>query len=422
MTPSPALYITTIIIAGEAIFSLPFLIQRVFKPTLLDVFEITNLQLGFAFSAYGIIALIAYLLGGPLADRFSPRWLMVGALVTTAVGGFYFATIPTGWALNALFAYWGVTTILTFWAAMIKATKAWGGTRSQGLAFGILDGGRGLCAAALGSLALVVFTALLPEDVANATLIERTEALRQAIYIATGFTFFAAALVWWVIPSELDEEADEAVDLDEESGELEGVARVILVLKNPLIWLQGLILISAYCCFKSVDNLGLFAKDALNFNDVEAASVSELSLWIRPFAAFAIGLLGDRIGATKGITGCFVGLIIGYTIPAFGWVTPSHSWALWLMVVETGVMVFGLRGLYFAILGQTKTPANLIGTAVGVISIIGYLPDIFMGSLMGAFNQSYPGGLGHQYIYITLLGISVMGLGASISFSRLARR
>jgi sugar phosphate permease len=98
MTQSRArrvLYMLALVIAGEAIFGLPFAIARVFRPTLLDVFGITNLQLGAAFSAYGVVAMIAYFPGGPLADRFAPRGLMCVALAATAavygLRGIYFA-------------------------------------------------------------------------------------------------------------------------------------------------------------------------------------------------------------------------------------------------------------------------------------------------------------------------------------------
>ena len=56
-----------LVMAGEAIFGLPFVVARVFRATLLDVFEITNLQLGTAFSVYGVVAMLAYFPGGPLA-------------------------------------------------------------------------------------------------------------------------------------------------------------------------------------------------------------------------------------------------------------------------------------------------------------------------------------------------------------------
>ena len=90
MPPAPArrtITLIALIAAGEAAFMLPFLPARVFRPTVLDVFGLTNLQLGTAYSVYGIVAMGAYLIGGPLADRFPPRLLLMIALLTTAAGG-----------------------------------------------------------------------------------------------------------------------------------------------------------------------------------------------------------------------------------------------------------------------------------------------------------------------------------------------
>ena len=140
----------SLIISGETIFFLPFVLPRVFRPTLLDVFQIDNLELGTAFSAYGIVAMISYFFGGPLADRFSARSLMAWALVATSLGGVYMMTIPSYMGVMGVYAFWGFTTIFLFWAALIKATREWGGERSQGKAFGFLDGGRGLSAALIG--------------------------------------------------------------------------------------------------------------------------------------------------------------------------------------------------------------------------------------------------------------------------------
>ena len=44
------LLLVTLIAAGEAIFLLPFVLDRVFRPTFLDVFGVTTLQLGTVFS------------------------------------------------------------------------------------------------------------------------------------------------------------------------------------------------------------------------------------------------------------------------------------------------------------------------------------------------------------------------------------
>ncbi len=68
-----SLSLITLIIAGKTIFFLPFVIPRIFRPSLLAVFEITNTQLGTYFSVYGIVAVFSYFFGGPLADKYPSR-------------------------------------------------------------------------------------------------------------------------------------------------------------------------------------------------------------------------------------------------------------------------------------------------------------------------------------------------------------
>jgi len=127
-TKQPIYVIILLILSGEAVFILPFVLARIFRPTFLEVFDINNLQLGTCFSIYGIVALFSYLFGGPLADKFHPRYLMSVALLLTAIGGAYLSTYPDYSHLKYLFGYWGFTTIFLFWSAMIKATRIWGGS------------------------------------------------------------------------------------------------------------------------------------------------------------------------------------------------------------------------------------------------------------------------------------------------------
>jgi hypothetical protein len=56
--PGPGLSIAALIVAGESVFLLPFVLARVFRPTFLDVFGLTNLELGTAYSVYGIVAML----------------------------------------------------------------------------------------------------------------------------------------------------------------------------------------------------------------------------------------------------------------------------------------------------------------------------------------------------------------------------
>src|SRR3546814_1707708 len=95
------------IVAGEAVFMLPFVVARVFRTTFLEVFALSNFQLGSAFSVYGMVAMASYFFGGPLADRFDARTLIVLALVDTASGGIVFATIQSIIVLTLLYGIRG---------------------------------------------------------------------------------------------------------------------------------------------------------------------------------------------------------------------------------------------------------------------------------------------------------------------------
>ncbi len=404
-----------LVVAGEAIFGLPFLVARIFLPTLLDVFGITNLQLGTAFSVYGIVAMLAYFPGGTLADRFSARMMMSAALLVSAAGGIYYATVPSIGGLKLLFAFWGLTTILLFWAAMIRATRDWGGETGQGKAFGILDGGRGLLAALLASGTVAVFGMLLPEDAASATLEQRTEALKQVIWIFTGMTVVAAAVVWVCVPGESEKRSpggDNALSM----------SKIGTVLKNPAVWLQGMIVVTAYTGYKGMDDLGLFARDVFQFDDVRAASVSAVAFWVRPFAALVAGIIADKVGGPRAIAACFVLIIFGDGVVALGLLDPSAPWMLFTMVVSISAAVFGLRGIYFAIFEDAGVPVALTGTAVGLVSVVGYTPDIFMGPINGYLTDTYPGALGHQYFFGVLAGFAVLGLCSTLAFQRVTSR
>ena len=53
------LSITLLILSGELIFLLPYVLARVFRPTFLEVFNLTNLELGSLFSIYGTVAILS---------------------------------------------------------------------------------------------------------------------------------------------------------------------------------------------------------------------------------------------------------------------------------------------------------------------------------------------------------------------------
>jgi sugar phosphate permease len=395
------LIIVALVIAGEMVFGLPFHTGRFFQPTMLDVFGFTNTQLGDLFAVYGITAMLTYFPGGALADHFSARKLITLSLLTTGVGGLYMATIPGGAQMAVLYGFWGVTTIFLFWGALIRSTREWGGESSQGVAFGILESGRGLVAALFAALAVFIFASMMPEDVASATDEERRAGFRAVIYLYSLISVGAAVLVWFVIP---EPQNDIVVT---KRNPLKGMLEVA---GRPILWAQALIIICAYCFYKGAQNWSLYAVQVLGMDEVAAAKLTAIGAYVRPVAALAAGFIADRFDATRSIGVGFALLLV--TSLALSVITPDMV-GVPVIIANMFASLFGvfaLRGIYFALLEETRTPRHLTGAAVGMISVVGFTPEVFFSSIAGRILDATPGVGGHLNLFKTLAAIAFVGM------------
>ena len=390
----------TLVFAGEMIFGLPFHTARYFRPTMLEAFHFTNTQLGDVFAVYGVLAMLAYFPGGALADRFPARSLLTISLVTTACGGLYMLTYPGPMGMALLYAYWGVTTILLFWSALIRATREWGGDDAQGSAFGILEGGRGIAAALLGTIGVVVLAMSMPDNLASITDEERRAAFRGVVSMYIVAALATAVLVWFVVPR---------------SRHAEVVNRSLFhgsmaVLQRPLVWAQASVIICAYCGFKGLDNYSLYAHQVLGLDEVESAKLAAYATYIRPFAAVLAGLLADRWSAAKTIGLTFVVLVLAYF--PLSVLLPEGDAALivYANLFVSMFAVFSLRGVYFALMQENRVPAHLTGAVAGTVSFVGYTPEIFFGPITGRILDANPGVVGHQNYFLFLAGVMAIGM------------
>jgi len=394
------------------IYGLPFATQRFFRTTMLDAFGITNTQLGDMFAVYGITAMFSYFFGGPFADRYSARSLIVVSLALTAAGGVYMATIPGVWQMSALYGFWGVTTSFLFWAALIKATRDWGGTSSQGIAFGILDGGRGLASASFGAIAVGILALYLPAEYALATGDDRRAALGSIILYYAAITLLCAVITWFLVPH------DETT-VSRKRNPFAGVREVS---RNPLVWAQASIIICAYCGYKGLDNMQLYAVQVLGMNEVNAARLATYGVYVRPVACIIAGLVADRFDSARSILALFIVLFAAYAI--LGVFTPDTIalTAIYGSLFVTFFAVFALRAIYYALLEETRIPKHLTGASIAVIAFVGYTPEVFFGPVSGRILDADPGVGGHLD-YFTFLGVvAIAGILLTVWLIRLKSR
>ena len=377
----------------------------------MEAFAITNSELGDAFAIYGLTAMISYFPGGILADKFSIRHLMSGSLIATSVGGIYLLYIPNSFELSLLYGYWGITSILFFWAALIKATRQWGGVFSQGKAFGYLDGGRGLVAATFATLSVFIFSSFLPDQEEFIENVDRIYALQIVITYYILITAITALVVWFVLPKN---------DEDNHHGKTKNmfITPKLKLLFDKNIFFIAITVVCAYCGYKGLDNITLYLVQTLNWHEASAASFAAYATYLRPISAISAGVIADKFDCSKTIKNLFLISILVYLI-LFSTTPNNHtSWIIYLNILLTFVTVFALRGIYFALLQDAQFPQSKTGVIVGFVSLIGYTPDIFFGSLTGRILDNSPGVAGHQNYFLFLMVISILGLITTYFLSR----
>ena len=396
------LIMTCLCLSGGIIYFLPHLREVYYIPLQKALF-LSNTQLGMLMSVFGTTSLISYFPGGWLADRVSPRKLLTLSLLSTGIAGLYFATFPSYQVCIVLHAFWGVSCTLTFWAALIKATRKWAPSTEQGRAFGILESGRGITEVVSSTVLLAVFAKLGSEYFA----------LSWVIILFSVLDILIGLMVWFALEDSSKDESE-----TEEEKEKIGLQEIIKVLKMPVVWLISLVILAAYSAYWGSYYFTPFATDVFMMSVVFGGALGVGKMWLKPLPALGAGFLGDKIGASKTCAWSFVILIFSFGVFIF---TPGRPNLVLILVINTAIAalaIFALRGVYFALLEEGGVPLALTGTATGALSVIGYTPDVFMPIVGGVLLDSYPGALGYRYFFIFIAGLCILGLIAALIILR----
>ena len=137
------LLLTLLCFAGAMVYTFPFL-RYSYYHTMREALGVSHTQMGLMQAVNGVAATLGYIPGGWLADRYSPRKLLAISLIATGLSGFYFSTFPSYVGGLILYGFWGVSTLILFWAPFIKATRSLGSASEQGTLFGFWERGRGV--------------------------------------------------------------------------------------------------------------------------------------------------------------------------------------------------------------------------------------------------------------------------------------
>ena len=400
-----------IILSGEVIFMLPFMIPRLYRPLMLEGWGITNTDLGIAFFAYGITAMFSYAIGGLLVDKYQPRILISFSLALTGFGSLFLLFFHSAKSLIIIYAFFGVSTILMMWGALIKTTHLLGGEEQRSAAMGFLDGGRGLVAA-LASSSLIFIVSLTVPHLESSQ--HQLKALNLIYISTTAFTFLLSTLILLILK-------DFQVEVKSKTTWV--FDKALECLKNVKIWLLGLIVLSSYCGYKNIDNYSIYMVKVLGQDLVNAAKFTAIIFWLRPVVAILTGVFVDQChkkNQTSRFQILFLLLLLsGVTQLLLAVSGASQFLYVFTIVLLSATFTYALRALYFSVFGDLKIQNHLVGTTVGIVSFVGFLPDIFFGYVTGRLIDLHPGALGFQYTFLFTAACLFVGAVSSYFLYRL---
>jgi nitrate/nitrite transporter NarK len=144
-------------------------------------------------------------------------------------------------------------------------------------------------------------------------------------------------------------------------------------------------------------------------------------LWMRPLGGVVGGFLADKIGKTNTIMLTFAGAAVLLTLTAIfpATLTPGVFFA---SVVVLGFFLYAIRGTYWSLLGDDGFRTIVLGSAIGVISFIGYMPDIVLSQLNSFLFNTFGDTGGYNAYFLVSAGFAVLGIVLAAMYGRMHKK
>ena len=383
-------YLTLIILglAGGSIYIFPYL-KYVFYDPLIQVLHISDTQSGLLLTMYAIGCVILYIPGGILADKMNPKKaLMLSLAVATILTGAFAVTI---WLLIAF------ASGFVFWTAILKAIRIIGTEEEQGTMYGIYYAANGTTAAIIAAVNLWAYNAGGGDS-------NMKSGFFWAVVSMAAFTLLATILIAIFLEGKSDKDLSTAEEDKFHFGD------VVTVLKNPAVWMISVVFFCVYGVYSCSSYFTPYLTDIVKLSTTAAGVCAILRQYIVMLVAAPLGgILADKVfKSTLGWFRCG-GVILAISIILVILVgTGAPSMLIAVLTLIPGLFSMCLYGVMFSTMHEINIPVKVAGTAIGIASIVGYLPDMFLNTIFGNILDKSSGASGYFQIFGILAAFCVI--------------
>ncbi|SHI33277.1 Sugar phosphate permease [Dethiosulfatibacter aminovorans DSM 17477] len=395
---SKYLLIVTLGLAGGSIYFLPY-IKYVFYDAHIACMNISNTQSGLLMTAYTIANMILYIPGGIIADRVSTKKALIFSCLGTSALVFLYSFNMENFAISMLI-WMGLafSTGFVIWASLLKTIRIIGTEKEQGFLYGLYYSCNGIAATIINILAVYVFQ----------TGIDMKAGYFRAC-IFGGFVPIVVSIILMVLLK--DEDCIPSVEDGEPKFHMADVSQL---LKNPVVWIISIIVFCGYGFYMSVSYFTPYLTEVVGISMVDSGFLSAIRTYLLLLLAPVGGLLVDKCfkSTSKWLCVSFVILsgLFGAVLLLPADINPQLA-SIYTLI--PGALVMMSYGVITSIVSEVGIPKAMTGTVIGIISIVGYMPDSIYSIMFGNWMDKYEAG-GYNLIFgfLALSGI----IAAVLSF------
>ena len=391
-------FLTIVCMGMTGVFGVPYL-TRGFYNVFQDAMGLTHSQIGLLMSTYGTLNLFLYFPGGWLADKISIKKLLCFSFIGSAVLGGVILIYSSFSVLLMVYAGFSVTSIMTFFPAMLKFVRTLGDSNEQGVLYGYKESFYGVFGVIIGLIVVKIGT-VTGSDVS---------AYRWLVVLYSGISLFAGITLWILLKE--DNETEKI--LEKKTINLKIILK-LLRMKN--VWLVTLSILSCYTVYCSVTYTSPYLVEVFGVSNELASKLGLFRQYVAPiFMCLLYGIIADKVGSSVKVIK-ITAYAIGVSCLAFIF-TPKAPEMITMAILSMfffTIFSTGVRGAYFAQIDEAKLPIEYMGTIVGIISVIAFLPDAFyytvMGHLIDRYSHAGNVALGYQIVFGISAFFAVMAI------------
>ncbi len=401
-----------LILGGGTVFKLSSLKDAFYVP-MQEFMGLSNTQIGFGLSIYAAIQTIGLFFSVYIADRFSKKKLIPFSLIAIGLIGFFFSTLP-GYTpylfIMGSLAFFGE---VVYWPVLLKTVRLLGSDDEQGRMFGFLEAGRGVVDTIVAFTALFVFTRL------GST----AGGLSAAIIFYSVAVIVVGIITFFFLEDDVIKEVDDSGNVvGKNKATWLGVKKAI---KMKEIWVAALLIFFIYSVYCGLTYFIPFLKDIYGLPVALVGAYGIINQYgLKMVGGPVGGFMADKVfkSSIKYLSLAGILAAVAMTVILF---LPHESMNVYLgmfITLSFGAIIFTMRAVFFAPIDEIKVPRDISGAAMSIASLIGYAPSLFAYVLYGSLLDNFPGMQGYRYVFMIMIGFSIMVFLTATFLNRLVKK